>query len=94
MANRPDMKAASTPAIVVPMEISPIPNLSTLLNSNTAAPKIAGYFRGDCYYVQFSLGYDACGHYIFRRTNYNDQNSRCGSGCSRNNADYVVWSPF
>lgn len=42
MANRPDMKAASTPAIVVPMEISPIPNLSTLLNSNTAAPKIAG----------------------------------------------------
>ena len=42
IANRPDIKAANTPIIIMPVEISPIPNLNTSLNSNTAAPKIEG----------------------------------------------------
>ena len=42
IANRPDIKAANTPIITIPVEISPIPNLNTSLNSNTAAPKIEG----------------------------------------------------
>ena len=42
IANRPDIKAANTPIIMTPVEISPVPNLNTSLNSNTAAPKIEG----------------------------------------------------